>query len=74
VQRLNPAAFGPAAASTLGTAGRNAFIGPGFYSFDRVGDADGSAIAWIGVATFGRQGFPPGFPAVIAFNETPRQI
>ena len=27
-----------------------------------------------GVATFGRQGFQPGFPAVTPLNETPRQI
>ncbi len=33
-QLLNPAAFSEAAASTLGDVGRNAFIGPGFYSFD----------------------------------------
>jgi hypothetical protein len=34
VQLLNPAAFGPAAPSTLGNLGRNAFTGPGFYSLD----------------------------------------
>ncbi|HTR36327.1 MAG TPA: TonB-dependent receptor [Bryobacteraceae bacterium] len=27
-----------------------------------------------GVATFGRQGFQPGFPAITPLNETPRQI
>jgi len=31
---LNPGAFAPAAASTLGTLGRNALIGPGFYNLD----------------------------------------
>lgn len=31
---LNPAAFANAAASMLGTAGRNEFIGPGFYNLD----------------------------------------
>ena len=31
---LNPAAFAPAAPSTLGNLGRNAFTGPGFYSLD----------------------------------------
>jgi hypothetical protein len=33
-QLLNPAAFSEAAADTLGNVGRNAFTGPGFYSFD----------------------------------------
>jgi Carboxypeptidase regulatory-like domain/TonB-dependent Receptor Plug Domain len=33
-QLLNPAAFSEAASSTLGDVGRNAFTGPGFYSFD----------------------------------------
>lgn len=33
-QLLNAGAFSEAAASTLGNVGRNAFIGPGFYSFD----------------------------------------
>jgi hypothetical protein len=33
-QLLNPAAFENAAPSTLGTAGRNEFIGPGFYNLD----------------------------------------
>jgi hypothetical protein len=33
-QLLNALAFGPAAPSTLGTAGRNAFRGPGFYNLD----------------------------------------
>jgi Carboxypeptidase regulatory-like domain len=33
-QLLNPAAFGNAAPSTLGTVGRNAFTGPGFYNLD----------------------------------------
>ncbi len=31
---LNPAAFAPAAPSALGSVGRNAFTGPGFYNFD----------------------------------------
>ena len=34
VQLLNPAAFASAAPSTLGNSGRNAFVGPGFYSLD----------------------------------------
>ncbi|HTB19319.1 MAG TPA: TonB-dependent receptor plug domain-containing protein, partial [Bryobacteraceae bacterium] len=34
VQLLNPEAFATAAPSTLGDTGRNAFTGPGFYSFD----------------------------------------
>ncbi len=33
-QLLNAAAFAEAAPSTLGSAGRNAFIGPGFYNLD----------------------------------------
>jgi hypothetical protein len=109
VQLLNPAAFGPAAPSTLGNAGRNAFIGPGFYSFD-LSLARSFGVPWLGeagrfriradaynvlnhanlgnpyaqlndppsptfgVATFGRQGFPSGFPAVSPLNETPREI
>jgi hypothetical protein len=106
VQLLNPAAFSPAAPSTLGNSGRNAFIGPGFYSFDLslarafplrwLGDAGrlrvradaynvlnhanlGNPIAQLndpefGVATYGRQGYPSGFPAVAPLNETPREI
>ena len=34
VQLLSPSAFAEAAPSMLGNAGRNAFIGPGFYSVD----------------------------------------
>ncbi len=106
VQLLNPAAFGPAAPSTLGNSGRNAFIGPGFYSFDlslarafhlpwlgesgqlriradaynvlnhaNLGNPDAQlGDAAFGVATYGRQGFPSGFPAVSPLNETPREI
>jgi len=106
VQSLNPAAFGPAAPSTLGDSGRNAFIGPGFYSFD-LSLARAFPFPWLGeagqirlradaynvlnhanlgnpnaqlndpnfgVATFGRQGYPSGFPAVAPLNETPRQL
>jgi len=106
VQLLDPAAFGAAAASTLGNSGRNAFIGPGFYSFD-LSLARGFHLPWLGesgqlrlradaynvlnhanlgnpdaqlydtsfgVATYGRQGFPSGFPAVAPLNETPREI
>ncbi|HYL39120.1 MAG TPA: carboxypeptidase regulatory-like domain-containing protein [Bryobacteraceae bacterium] len=108
-QLLNPAGFAEAAPSTLGNAGRNAFIGPGFYSVD-LSVARFFALPWLGeggrlrfradffnvlnhanlgnpdsvftaplsstfgVATFGRQGSPSGFPAVTPLNETPRQI
>ncbi len=106
VQLLNPAVFTSAAPSTLGNSGRNAFIGPGFYSFDLslarafslpwMGDAGrlriradaynvlnhanlGNPEAQLndpgfGVATYGRQGYPSGFPAVAPLNETPREI
>jgi hypothetical protein len=106
VQLLNPAAFGSAAPSTLGSSGRNAFIGPGFYSFDlslarafhprwlgesgqlriradaynvlnhaNLGNPDAQLNdPAFGVATYGRQGFPSGFPAVSPLNETPREI
>jgi len=109
VQLLNPAAFGEPAASTLGTSGRNAFTGPGFYSLD-LSLARSFHLPWLGesgrlrvradaynvlnhanlgnpnaqftdplspafgAATFGRQGFQSGFPAVSPLNETPRQI
>jgi hypothetical protein len=106
VQLLNPAAFTPAAASTLGNSGRNAFIGPGFYSFD-LSLARGFPLPWLGeagqlrvradaynvlnhanlgnpdaqlndpafgIAAYGRQGYPSGFPAVAPLNETPREI
>jgi hypothetical protein len=105
-QLLNPAAFGAAAPCTLGNSGRNAFIGPGFYSFD-LSLARAFHLHWLGesgqlgiradaynvlnhanlgnpdaqlndptfgVATYGRQGFPSGFPAVSPLNETPREI
>jgi hypothetical protein len=110
VQLLNPAAFAPAPADTLGNSGRNAFIGPGFYSFD-LSLARAFPLRWLGesgqlriradaynvlnhanlgnpdaqlsypnlnpdfgVATYGRQGYPSGFPAVAPLNETPREI
>ncbi len=106
VQLLNPAAFAPASASTLGNTGRNAFTGPGFYSFD-LSLARAFHLPWLGeagqlrfradaynvlnhanlgnpesqlndpgfgVATYGRQGYPSGFPAVAPLNETPREI
>jgi Carboxypeptidase regulatory-like domain/TonB-dependent Receptor Plug Domain len=106
VQLLNPAAFTSAPASTLGNTGRNAFIGPGFYSFD-LSLARAFPLPWLGdtgrlrvradaynvlnhanlgnpeaqlndpgfgVATYGRQGYPSGFPAVAPLNETPREI
>jgi hypothetical protein len=106
VQLLNPQAFGAAAASTLGNSGRNAFTGPGFYSFD-LSLARAFHLGWLGeagqlriradaynllnhanlgnpdaqlndpefgVATYGRQGYPSGFPAVAPLNETPREI
>jgi hypothetical protein len=106
VQLLNPAAFGPAAPNTLGNSGRNAFIGPGFYSLDlslarafqlpwlgeagrlrvradaynvlnhaNLGNPDNQLYdGTFGVATYGRQGYPSGFPAVSPLNETPRQV
>jgi len=106
VQLLNPAAFGSAAPSTLGNSGRNAFIGPGFYSFD-LSLARAFPLRWLGesgqmriradaynvlnhanlgnpdaqlndpafgVATYGREGYPSGFPALSPLNETPREI
>jgi hypothetical protein len=109
VQLLNPAGFAEAAPSTLGTEGRNAFTGPGFFSVD-VSLARSFGVRWLGeggrlriradaynflnhanlgnpdalftnppsptfgIATFGRQGLPSGFPAVSPLNETPRQI
>jgi hypothetical protein len=108
-QLLNPAAFSEAAPSVLGSSGRNAFTGPGFYSLDvsvarsfglrRLGEggrltfrADAYNFlnhanlgnpnseftnpisSQFGVATFGRQGTPSGFPAVSPLNETARQI
>jgi Carboxypeptidase regulatory-like domain/TonB-dependent Receptor Plug Domain len=106
VQLLNPAAFASAAPSTLGDSGRNAFIGPGFYSLDlslarsfplrwlgeagqlrfradaynvlnhaNLGDPDAQLNdPNFGVATYGRAGYPSGFPAVSPLNETPREI
>ncbi len=47
VQILNPAGFTEAAPSTLGTAGRNAFIGPGFYSID-LSIARSFGLRWLG--------------------------
>jgi hypothetical protein len=106
VQLLNPAQFSAAAPSTLGNTGRNAFVGPGFYSFD-LSLARAFPLRWLGeagqirfradaynllnhanlgnpdaqlndpefgVATYGRQGYPSGFPAVAPLNETPREI
>ncbi len=106
VQLLNPAAFAAAAPGTLGNSGRNAFTGPGFYSFD-LSLARGFRLPWLGdagqlrfradaynvpnhanlgnpdahlydpefgVASYGRQGYPSGFPAVAPLNETPREI
>ncbi len=106
VQLLNAVAFGSAAPSTLGNIGRNAFTGPGFYSFD-LSLARAFHLPWLGesgqlrvradaynvlnhanlgnpdarlndpqfgVATYGRQGYPSGFPAVAPLNETPREI
>ena len=106
VQLLNPEAFATAAPSTLGDTGRNAFTGPGFYSFD-LSLARAFHLPWLGesgqlriradaynvlnhanlgnpdaqlndpafgVATYGRQGYPSGFPAVAPLNETPREI
>ena len=106
LQLLNPAAFGPAAPGTLGNSGRNAFTGPGFYSFD-LSLARAFHLPWLGesgqlriradaynllnhanlgnpdaqlndptfgIATYGRQGYPSGFPAVAPLNETPREI
>jgi hypothetical protein len=111
---LNYSAFSEAAPSVLGNSGRNAFIGPGFYSVD-VGVARSFGLRWLGeggrltfradaynflnhanlgnpnseftdpaftnplttnfgIATFGRQGTPSGFPAVSPLNETARQI
>ena len=108
-QLLNPSDFTEAAASTLGNEGRNAFTGPGFYSFD-LSLARAFPVPWLGeggrirfradafnvlnhanlgnpdalftfplsstfgIATFGRQGFQSGFPAVSPLNEAPRQI
>jgi hypothetical protein len=106
VQLLNPAEFTSAAPSMLGNTGRNAFAGPGFYSFD-LSLARAFPLPWLGdtgrlrvradsynvlnhanlgnpeaqlnepgfgVATYGRQGYPSGFPAVAPLNETPREI
>jgi hypothetical protein len=109
MQLLNPSAFSEAAPSVLGSSGRNAFTGPGFYSLD-VSVARSFGLRWLGeggrltfradgynflnhanlgnpnslftdpissqfgVATFGRQGTPSGFPAVSPLNETARQI
>jgi hypothetical protein len=109
VQLLNAGAFSEPAASTLGNSGRNAFVGPGFYSLD-LSLARSFPLPWLGesgrfriradaynllnhanlgnpnaqltdplssefgVATYGRQGFGSGFPAVSPLNETPRQI
>jgi len=109
VQLLNPAGFAEPAASVLGSSGRNAFTGPGFYSLD-LSLARWFALPWLGesgrfriradaynvlnhanlgnpnaqftdplssqfgIATYGRQGYSSGFPAVSPLNETPRQI
>jgi len=106
IQLLNLGAFGASSPCTLGSSGRNAFIGPGFYSFDlslarafhlrllgesgqlgiradaynvlnhaNLGNPDAQLNdPTFGVATYGRQGFPSGFPAVSPLNETPREI
>ena len=44
---LNPAGFREAAPSTLGNAGRNAFIGPGFFNID-VSVAKSFGVPWLG--------------------------
>ena len=46
-QLLNPAAFSEAAPSVLGNSGRNAFIGPGFYSLD-LSLARSFGLRWLG--------------------------
>jgi len=46
-QLLNPAAFAEAPPSTLGNEGRNAFIGPGFYSID-LSIAKAFPLPWLG--------------------------
>ena len=109
MQEIHFRAFSEPAPSTLGTSGRNAFTGPGFFSLD-LSLARSFTLPWLGesgririradafnilnhanlgnpntrftdppspdfgVATFGRQGFASGFPAVSPLNETPRQI
>ena len=47
VQLLNPAAFSEPGVSILGNGGRNAFIGPGFYSVD-VSLARSFGVKWLG--------------------------
>ena len=47
---LNPAAFSQPGASVLGNLGRNAFIGPGFYSVD-VSLARSFPLPWVGEGT-----------------------
>jgi hypothetical protein len=47
VQLLNPAAFAEAAPSMLGNEGRNALIGPGFYSID-LSIARSFGLRWLG--------------------------
>jgi len=47
MQLLNPAAFAQAAPSMLGDVGRNAFIGPGFYSVD-ISIARSFGLRWLG--------------------------
>jgi hypothetical protein len=49
VQVLNPADFASAAPSTPGNTGRNAFVGPGFYSFD-LSLARAFPLPWLGDA------------------------
>ena len=46
-QLLNPAGFAEAAPSTLGNEGRDAFVGPGFYSLD-VALAKAFVLPWLG--------------------------
>jgi hypothetical protein len=47
LQILNPAGFAEAAPSMLGNEGRNAFIGPGFYSVD-LSVARSFGLRWLG--------------------------
>ena len=47
VRLLNPSAFSQPAPSVLGNSGRNAFIGPGFYSLD-VSLARSFGLPWLG--------------------------
>jgi hypothetical protein len=106
VMLLNRAAFSQPGAGELGTSGRNALTGPGFWNLDlslarnfpwrHLGEAGrvtvradafnvvnhanlGTPVAVLsnsdfGVALFGRQGYDTGFPAVVPFRETARQL